>query len=147
MPPASVRSENLRAINMQLVLAAALAAAEPPSRAQIAAATGITRATSSRLVDELVSAQILDELPPPPATGPGRPALGLTGSSRMIGIGVDIGVDALRVCAVDLRGNLVAERVRLGDLTGSQPDEVLPQLGQMVRKTLELLPRLSLIHI
>ncbi len=132
MPKHSVRAENLRAMNMQLVLAHALASDVPPSRAQIASGAGLTRATSSRLGDELVAGGLLDELPPPPATGPGRPALGLIGSARVIGIGVDIGVDALRVIAINLRGVEVARRVRIGDLVGSRPADVLPELAVMI---------------
>ncbi|MDO4607247.1 MAG: ROK family protein [Bowdeniella nasicola] len=140
MPQRSVRAESLRAMNMQLVLAHALAAPKPLSRAQIASEAGITRATSSRLGDELVAADILTEVAPPPATGPGRPGLGLVGSHSRIGIGVDIGVDAIRVVALNLAGGAVAAEVHEADLTQSDPTTIAALTGPLVEHLVAALP-------
>ncbi|MDO4665646.1 MAG: ROK family transcriptional regulator [Actinomycetaceae bacterium] len=140
MHNSSLRPEHIRESNIRLVLAAALGANEPASRAKISSTTGITRATVSRLADELVDAGILDELPPPPATGPGRPALGLVGSSRVIGIGADIDVDALRVRAIDLGGNHIALQSHFDNFSGSNPEKVIQILIKMLNKIVRELP-------
>ncbi|MDO5700997.1 MAG: ROK family protein [Bowdeniella nasicola] len=136
----SVRSTNLRAMNMALVLRRVLAADTPPSRAQIAAEASLTRATASRLADELCAGGLLEEVPPPPAVGPGRPACGLLASEGVVGIGAEVGVDALRVLVTTLRGTRLAEQVRLGNLVGSDPRAVLADLAAMIRTVRSALP-------
>ncbi|ETJ39615.1 Transcriptional regulator, partial [human gut metagenome] len=54
-----------------------LSSPTPISRADVAAMTGMTRSTASRLADDLVGAGILTELDPAPSSGPGRPAVPL----------------------------------------------------------------------
>ena len=68
---ASARQSTLRTANLALVARQVLSSPEPVSRADVAAATGMTRSTASRLADDLVAAGILAELDPAPATGPG----------------------------------------------------------------------------
>ena len=50
----AIRQANLREHNLSLVLRLIVEAAAPPSRADIAATTGLTRATVSSLVDALI---------------------------------------------------------------------------------------------
>jgi predicted NBD/HSP70 family sugar kinase len=85
----------------------ALAAGEPITRASVAGAVGLTRATVSTLVDELLAAGLVEELGAQRPGTVGRPgtalALARTGPA---GLGAEIGVDHLAACVVDLRGTV-----------------------------------------
>jgi predicted NBD/HSP70 family sugar kinase len=90
-----------------------------PSRAAVAAATGLTRATVSALVDDLVAGTLLIELEPSPRTGAGRPAMGLAlAPDGPVGLGLEINVDYLAACVVDLTG---AVRHRLVEHADQRP--------------------------
>ncbi|MGY1637016.1 ROK family protein [Geodermatophilus sp. SYSU D00742] len=126
------RQSTLRSSNLALVLrTVCAAAAQPLSRADVAARTGSSRATVARLVDELVAGGLLDEgerVAPPRR---GRPATPLLPGARVgaLGLQVDAGLLAARV--LDLRGRVVAEAVEDGDLVGSDPAATLDRLGAM----------------
>ena len=103
--PPHERAHSVRAHNLSVALHQVVTAPEPVSRAGIAAATGLSRATASRLVDALVSARLVAELPPRTPVGAGRPAAGLVVSpSGPAGLGLEINVDYVAVCVVDLLG-------------------------------------------
>lgn len=72
-PGRPARQETLREHNLALVARTVLLADTPPSRADVAAVTGLNRATVSRLVAELVAGTLLVEDEPVTA-GAGRPA-------------------------------------------------------------------------
>ena len=77
----------------------------PLSRAAVASRIGLTRAAVSTLVDELIRSGLLEELGPERPGRVGRPGSALAVSGRgPAGIGAEVGVDHLAVCAVDLRG-------------------------------------------
>ncbi|MFG2194019.1 ROK family protein [Streptomyces sp. NPDC048639] len=123
----------IRQRNLSLVLHT-VAAEGPLSRADVAGRIGLTRAAVSTLVDELTRAGLLVEL------GRGRPGtVGRPGSALAIGdrgpagLGAEIGVDHLAVCAVDLRGRV---RVRVEEPVAgrdSEPGPVLARLAELVR--------------
>ncbi|MEV6315334.1 ROK family transcriptional regulator [Streptomyces sp. NPDC051776] len=123
----------IRQSNLSLVLHT-VATEGPLSRADVAGRIGLTRAAVSTLVDELTRAGLLVEL------GRGRPGtVGRPGSALAIGdrgpagLGAEIGVDHLAVCAMDLRGRV---RVRVEEpLAGrnSEPAPVLTRLAELVR--------------
>jgi len=130
----AARQGTLRELNLGLVLREVLSAAAtraaPPSRADVAAATGLTRATVSALVDRLVSGGLLAELEPVPTQRAGRPAVPLApAGGTLVALGAEVNVDYLAVRAVDLAGHVLAQRVRHGDHRGSEPKEVLTVLG------------------
>lgn len=85
----------------------------PLSRAAVASRIGLTRAAVSTLVDELIRTGLLEELGPERPGRVGRPGSALAVSGRgPAGIGAEVGVDHLAVCAVDLRGEVRARAVR-----------------------------------
>jgi predicted NBD/HSP70 family sugar kinase len=107
----------------------------PLSRAAVASRIGLTRAAVSTLVDELVRAGLLEELGPERPGRVGRPGSALAVSRcGPAGIGAEIGVDHLAVCAVDLRGDVRARAVRHGTNRGRPPLPVLAELNALVRQ-------------
>jgi predicted NBD/HSP70 family sugar kinase/biotin operon repressor len=104
----------VRRHNRTLVLHT-VAADEPVSRARIATRTGLTRGTVSSLVEELLAAGLVAELAAARG-GTGRPANPLElNRSGPGGLGVEIGVDAVGACVVDLTGAVRARRVAASD--------------------------------
>ncbi|MGW2553265.1 ROK family protein [Streptomyces sp. NPDC001635] len=105
----------------------------PLSRAAVASRIGLTRAAVSTLVDELIRTGLLEELGPERPGRVGRPGSALTVSGHgPAGIGAEIGVDHLAVCAVDLRGAVRARAVRHGTNRGRPPQPVLGELTALV---------------
>ncbi|MFE7407992.1 ROK family protein [Isoptericola sp. NPDC057559] len=126
---AASRQHTLRERNLRLVAGAVFGADGPPSRADVAAATGLTRATVSTLVDRLVAGGLVAELPPVVAQRAGRPAVPLVPARRtVVGLGLEVNVDYLGARVLDLVGDVVAERVVTGSLHDSDPREVLARL-------------------
>lgn len=104
MPKGPGSQSGLRRHNLALV-AHAVAARGEISRAAVAAEVGLTRATVSTLVDELLGAGLLVELGTQRPGTVGRPGTALAlNDSGPAGIGAEVGVDHLAACAVDLRG-------------------------------------------
>ncbi|WP_461029372.1 MarR family transcriptional regulator, partial [Streptomyces sparsus] len=92
--------QDVRRRNLSSVLHA-VADAGPLSRAAVAARIGLTRAAVSTLVDELLSAGLLVEQGPGRSGAVGRPGTDLALNDRgLCGVGAEIGVDRLEVCAV-----------------------------------------------
>jgi predicted NBD/HSP70 family sugar kinase len=111
----------VRRHNRALVLRT-VAADEPVSRARIAARTGLTRGTVSSLVDELLAAGLVAELAAARG-GAGRPASPLQlNRSGPAGLGIEIGVDGVAACVVDLGGAVRAHRAARSDHRDRLPD-------------------------
>ncbi|MEU1254465.1 ROK family transcriptional regulator [Streptomyces chartreusis] len=107
----------------------------PLSRAAVASRIGLTRAAVSTLVDELIRSGLLEELGPERPGRVGRPGSALAVSGHgPAGIGAEIGVDHLAVCAVDLRGEVRARAVRHGANRGRAPGPVIEELDALVRQ-------------
>ncbi|MFG2792833.1 ROK family protein [Streptomyces sp. NPDC048419] len=107
----------------------------PLSRAAVASRIGLTRAAVSTLVDELIRSRLLEELGPERPGRVGRPGSALAVSGHgPAGIGAEVGVDHLAVCAVDLRGQVRARAVRHGANRGRAPEPVLEELTGLVRQ-------------
>ncbi|MER5215523.1 ROK family transcriptional regulator [Streptomyces sp. NPDC002838] len=107
----------------------------PLSRAAVASRIGLTRAAVSTLVDELIRSGLLEELGPERPGRVGRPGSALAVSRRgPAGIGAEIGVDHLAVCAVDLRGEVRFRAVRYGPNRGRPPGPVIAELTALVRR-------------
>ena len=138
--PAGARPTSVRAANLALVLRTVCAAVDPPSRADVAGVTGMSRATAARLVDDLVAGGLLDEVERPPTARRGRPATPLAPGSRYAALGLQVDAGLLVSRVLDLRGRVVAERVEDGDFVGSAPAPVLTRLGDLTAGLLDGLP-------
>ncbi|GGL87026.1 xylose repressor [Streptomyces fumigatiscleroticus] len=126
--------QGMRRRNLARVMHA-VSAEGPLSRAAVASRIGLTRAAVSTLVDELIRSGLLEELGPERPGRVGRPgsALAVSGSGP-VGIGAEVGVDHLAVCAVDLRGRTRSRAVRYGTNRGRSPEPVLAELTGLVRR-------------
>lgn len=137
----SARQSSLKERNLALTAGIVASAATPPSRADIAAATGMTRSTASRLVDELVHGGILRELAPAASAGPGRPAVPLApAEGTFVALGLEVNVSHMCVRAVDLTGQVLAERVVVEDFSASGPEAVLGRLADLLTSLVALGP-------
>ena len=143
MEPAGARQSTLRASNLGLVLRT-VCAGGPISRADVAGATGMTRATAARLVDELVAGGLLDEGERVALPRRGRPATPLLPGAGFAALGLQVDAGLLAARVLDLRGRIVAERVEDGDFRNSDPAATLARLGDLVAD-LRLPPTLRLV--
>jgi predicted NBD/HSP70 family sugar kinase len=124
-----VRQGSLRELNLAVVLRRIAAAARPPSRADLAAETGLTRATVSAVVDDLIAGRLVTEADPAPRTGAGRPARGLVlAADGPAGLGLEVNVDYLAACVVDLAGDVRHHEVHRADLRPVSPADALARL-------------------
>ncbi len=121
----------VRQHNSALVLGA-IADGAGTSRARLAASTGLTKATVSTVVDRLIAADLVAEGEPEQRSGPGRRgtviSLSPTGPH---GLGIEIGVDYLASCLVDLTGTVRAEEVRYAD---NRTPRVFQRVSAFLRK-------------
>ncbi|MCF3138460.1 ROK family protein [Paenarthrobacter sp. AR 02] len=102
-----------------------------PSRAQLAAGTGLTKAAVSSLVADLVESGLVAEVGLYRDGERGRPGQGLELSSRRGVIGMEINVDYLAVGVVDLGGNLRFHASVESPNRGLEPATVMERLGAL----------------
>lgn len=120
-----------RAMNLRRVLHEVLSAGseEALTRAAIASRVQITRATATRLSDQLVALGLIQELPPVMTGGPGRPGRVLVGNNNLVSLGVDIGVSEIRLLGLGLGGQeLCRKRFEL-EVPSLPPEEVFSRVG------------------
>jgi predicted NBD/HSP70 family sugar kinase len=130
-----VRQSSVRAHNLALVLQTVANSTDPISRASVAGATGLTRATVSALVDDLVTGALLVERAPAPRAGAGRPAVGLVvASDGPAGLGLEINVDYRAACVVDLAGTVRHRLVEPGDQRLADPRTAIDGLGRLAAR-------------
>ncbi|GAA1367560.1 ROK family transcriptional regulator [Streptomyces beijiangensis] len=129
--------QGMRRRNLSLVMHA-VAGHGPLSRAGVAGRIGLTRAAVSSLVDELIRGGLLVELGREQSGAVGRPGSALSLSCRgPVGIGAEIGVDHLAVCAVDLHGKVRARASAQADHRGRPAEPVLKELAELIRQVTE----------
>jgi predicted NBD/HSP70 family sugar kinase len=134
--PVRAGHADIRRNNLEVVLRH-LWAVGPDSRAAIAARAGLTRATVSRLVAELIDLGLVTETGPPAGRRPGRPGTQLALSGRhMLAIGAEINVDYIAVLAVDLANREIYQRRRAFDAQHAGPAASLRALAAMCEQCL-----------
>ncbi|WP_405141248.1 ROK family transcriptional regulator [Sphaerisporangium sp. NBC_01403] len=112
------------------------------SRADIAEATGLHRATVSNLMAELLDRRLVREVGIEHAGAVGRPPRAVALHGAHVGaLGMEINVDYISVHGSDLSGRALVER-RVGfDTMGSGPDRSLRRLGMVAREAIEAMKR------
>jgi len=123
-----VRQADVRGANLALALQQ-IAEQGAVSRADIAAATGMTRATASSLVDALLAAGLVVETGPTSRSGVGRPAMALTLSAEgPAALGLEVNVDYLAACVVDFAGTVRLRTEVAHDTRNRSPQQTLRRL-------------------
>ena len=137
-PDSGATNQSLRAHNLSLALRHILANPGAINRAGIAAQTGISRATMSRLVDELIASSLVEESEDKLSTGQrGRPTSVLSPTSgKVIALGLQVNVSALGAYLVDLSGTVLAHEYVSGDFSGADPTSTLRKLARIARRVL-----------
>ncbi|MEU6990112.1 ROK family transcriptional regulator [Streptomyces sp. NPDC046465] len=134
-PPRAGDRASLRRTNLSLVLRL-LRDAGPRPRAQIAAETGLPKATITHLVAELMESGLVREGEAERHGFVGRPGRTVEIDGRTVcGIGVEINVAYLSLIALDLRGEVVARRRTPLDTRGTEPAAVLDRMAQAIAET------------
>ncbi len=119
--------------NLGLVMSLIQSSPEGMSRADIARASGLTRSTASRLVQDLLDLRIVVEQRTLENREPGRPATPVTvAPGSYVGLGATVNVDYAAVRAIDLAGNVVFEKYESDDFAESDPAQVLRHLGAVM---------------
>src|SRR5688572_10113845 len=112
---------------------------EPISRADIAQASGLNKATVSSLVNELLEKQLVYESGPGESSGGRRPVLLHYNHVAGYSIGIDVGVNYILGVVTDLKGKIITEHhVRLKN---SPFETVMEQVKNIVLTLMKGLPR------
>lgn len=126
----AARAADVRRANLALVLGE-VRDREPLSRAQLSQRTGLTRSTVSSLVDQLLAGGFLTELGAT-ASGPGRPGNPLQlNRSGPAGLGLEIGIDHVGACVVDLSGQVHAQRTVPSEHRDREPAVALRRAAEL----------------
>ena len=135
---APMNQSSLRSQNLRVVARALWAAGGGLSRAELAAATGLTRATVSRLVSELLLAGLASEGGPTDSGQPGRPGTPLyPAPGTVIAVGLEVNVDHAAARVIDLTGSVLGEDVAVDQFANSDPVAVLGALGERAANLVE----------
>jgi predicted NBD/HSP70 family sugar kinase len=129
-----VRLGNLRTVLLALV-------DRPGSRADLAARTGLTKATLSNLTEPLLANGILVE-EPATLVGVGRPSRPLRfHPDGPVAVGAEINVGHLAVETLGLGGETVRRHRVPADNRGATPEQVLGRVAELVREITRDSPR------
>ena len=132
--PANQRS--VRRHNLGVVLRH-VAEHGPRSRAAIAHETGLNKTTVSSLVGELIDFGLVEETAVELRGTVGRPAQPVAlGGSRVIGLGLEVGVDFLAVLTADLAGGRRVAALVTEDNRGRPVADVMARLAGLAREAL-----------
>ena len=129
--PASMRRANLGLILRQLRDRGGR------SRARLATETGLSKASMSTLIADLVERGLVVEGRPDRLGAVGRPGLTVTLDGRRVcGLGAEISVDYLSLIAVDLAGTAIRETTRPIDAANLPEDEVIARVAELLDEAL-----------
>jgi predicted NBD/HSP70 family sugar kinase len=105
---------------------------EPVTRAQLAGRTGLTKSSVSSIVQELLSARLLVEQGTQRGGDLGRPGTSLAlARDGVAGLGLEVNVDYLAACVVDLARRTRVQFVEVGDNRARDPAAVVELLVRL----------------
>lgn len=129
---------SIRESNLALVASQILSSGGGMSRADLAEATGLTKATVSRLVKELMAERIIVEGQRTKNSNIGRPGTPLYPAGRtLIGVGIEVNTDLIAGAALDLTGTLVDSFQIEGDFSGLPAEDTLALAADATGKLLK----------
>lgn len=130
-----INQDDLRNHNLSVVIDTLLRNIEPMSRAELAKATGLTKATMSLLVPILIDAGVVREGDPVAAAAFGRPSTPLAIAGGVLcGVGMQVNTDGYGTTVVDLDGSTIAGEWVERPMGGSDPAEVFAALDELVAR-------------
>nr|WP_300340353.1 ROK family transcriptional regulator [Actinomyces sp.] len=130
--PEALRHREMREHNQVLILGL-IQRCGPVTRPELGRRSGLTKASITRIVQELVSQDLVSEVPAQGTGSGGRPAAGLRMRAGVLAsVGVDLRIDRYAVVLRDLSG---AELGRWEErmVPGTGPEQVLAEVGQHVQ--------------
>lgn len=131
----AANASSLRHSNLALIMSELVKDQSGPSRSDVATRTGLTLPTVSRLVGELIDADIVEEKSSSADGSLGRPGRQLYPvSTAVVGIGTEVNVDHVAGCAINLLGNVVAQFSEPIKGEPLPPPEVLDRLGTSLQE-------------
>ncbi|WP_240971634.1 MULTISPECIES: ROK family transcriptional regulator [unclassified Microbispora] len=127
----ALRHDAMRARNLALVLAA-VGARESVTRAALAEMTGLTKTTVSKLVGDLIEGGLVVETGAVRDGERGRPGVEIRISGQHVAaLGLEVNVDYLAVCVVDLARTVRLRRTQAVDNRAAPPVDVIARLGDL----------------
>ncbi|MFE6915601.1 ROK family protein [Streptomyces rubiginosohelvolus] len=132
--------DTVRRHNLSLVLRAVRDEGErgDATRAGVAARVGLTRAAVSSLVEQLMDSGFLTESGKTFSGQAGRPGTALkVARTGPAGLGVEINIDYVSVCVVDLAGTGRVRQTEHLDNRGASAEEALARAARLAARTLE----------
>jgi len=135
-----VASEELRRHNLGAVLER-LHLGGPLSRSELTAMTGLNRSTIADLLGELTTLGLVEEVPGPAASGPGRPSPVVQARSEgATALAIELAVDSVAIATVGLGGHAY-NRIRVARPRGRfSPEETVQDVVKMAGPLLDSLP-------
>jgi predicted NBD/HSP70 family sugar kinase len=125
----------MRARNLAVVLQA-IHRHGPATRAGLAEITGLTKTTVSSIVADLLESGAVTESGAVRGGERGRPGVAVSLSGhRVAALGLEINIDYLAACVVDLTRSVRLRRTRAADNRNSDPADILRRLGDLVKET------------
>ncbi|MET8140069.1 ROK family transcriptional regulator [Sphaerisporangium sp. NPDC005288] len=132
----AVRHDAMRARNLAVVLGA-LDRRGPLTRAALAEATGLSKTTVSKLVADLIDAGMAVESGTVGDGERGRPGVAVRLSGhRVAALGLEINVDYLAACVVDLSRTVRLLRAQAVDNRAASPEDVIVRLRALATSVL-----------
>lgn len=128
----------MKKINKSIVLEL-LRKSSPLSRAEVAKTTGLTKATVSTLVAELMEENLLYEIGTGESSGGRKPVMLVFRRDAGYAVGVDLGVRDIHAVLTDLQGSIVHEtRASLRGL--GTPEQILARLTDCLQRLVNKAP-------
>ncbi|MEU9362334.1 ROK family protein [Streptomyces sp. NPDC048301] len=132
--------DTVRRHNLSLVLRAVRDEGEAgeATRAGVSARVGLTRAAVSSLVEQLLETGFVTESGKTFSGQAGRPGTALkVARTGAAGLGVEVNIDYVSVCVVDLAGTGRVRQTEHLDNRGAPPEEVLARAAGIAARTLD----------
>jgi glucokinase-like ROK family protein len=110
----------------------------PLSRAKIAELTGLTKATVSSLVGELIEQGLVREIGEGASSGGRKPVLLLFEAAAGYAVGVDLGINYILTVLTDLNGKVIGEHRMKHD--NASVDSVIADVAGCIRQLIDRAP-------
>ncbi|MDT7509718.1 ROK family protein [Bifidobacterium sp. H1HS16N] len=131
----SINQDDLRNHNLSVIIDTILRSPTALSRADLAKATGLTKATMSLLAGLLIRNRVVrEEEPETSQSSHGRPSTPLSiAHGRWAGLGLQINTDGYGCLAMDLDGTLIDSAWVKDDMHEAEPDRVFAELEKLAK--------------